>query len=38
MYSQNLEAIGITARPDRAISAKDSALFKEFHASFRIQD
>jgi hypothetical protein len=33
-----LEAIGITTGPDRANSAKDSALLEAFHASFRIQD
>jgi hypothetical protein len=33
----DLEAIGITAGPDRAMSAKDSALLGEFHASFRMQ-
>jgi hypothetical protein len=33
----DLETIGITAGPDRTMSAKDSALLEEFHASFRIQ-
>jgi len=34
----DLEAIAITTGPDRAVSAKDSALLEEFNASFRIQD
>jgi hypothetical protein len=34
----DLEAIGITAGPDRAMSAKDSALLGEYHASFSMQE
>ena len=34
----DLETIGITAEPNRAMSAKDSALLEDFHASFRIRD
>ena len=34
----DLETIGITAMPDGAMSAKESALLGEFHAFFRIQD
>jgi hypothetical protein len=34
----DLETIGITAGLDRAMSAKDSPILREFHSSFRIQD
>jgi hypothetical protein len=34
----DLETIGITAGPDRAMSSKDSAILREFHASFCLED
>jgi len=34
----DLETIGISANPDRSLSAKDAKLLEEFRASFRVED